>query len=170
MAPYIAGGRRANGQLGGASGGGTPRPVDANRDWQDVSAGGFSSAGVRAGRLYAWGYHLAPTVNAPAPVEMSSESGWAEVAADALHACARRAGGNLACWGWNSRGYVGDGTTTERPAPVDIAVGRRFTRVAGAMSAMYAIGEGGTLWAWGDNAGGQLGDGTAWSAAPAVLP
>ena len=40
------------------------------------------------------------------------------VTAGHLHACARRAGGAIECWGSNSEGQLGDGTTTDSNVPV----------------------------------------------------
>jgi alpha-tubulin suppressor-like RCC1 family protein len=39
-----------------------------------------------------------------------------ELAAGDFHTCARGASG-LRCWGWNSRGQLGDGTLTESYVP-----------------------------------------------------
>ena len=77
------------------------------------------------------------------------------------HTCASRGDGVLHCWGDNSQGQLGDGTTTEQhlnPVPVLSAV----TGVSAGQDHTCAIieDEGGSLLCWGWNDGGQLGDGT----------
>jgi len=46
------------------------------------------------------------------------------------HTCALDDGGALYCWGENSDGQLGDGTTTRRATPVRIASDQRFQSVA----------------------------------------
>lgn len=75
------------------------------------------------------------------------------------HRCAI-AGGALWCWGLNTGGQLGDGTTTSRwtPGPVT-GLDQNVTRVSGGIGHTCAIVSGG-LQCWGDNATGALGDGT----------
>lgn len=83
------------------------------------------------------------------------------------HACAVRGDGRALCWGENSAGQIGDGTSTARRAPVlgqatdlvDVAAGMRFT---------CGVHADGTISCWGANQDGQLGDrSTATRATPA---
>ncbi|MCZ7534734.1 MAG: RCC1 domain-containing protein [Acidimicrobiia bacterium] len=45
---------------------------------------------------------------------------WARVSAGRYHSCALRASGALWCWGYNGKGQLGDGTTTNRPSPTRV--------------------------------------------------
>jgi alpha-tubulin suppressor-like RCC1 family protein len=69
--------------------------------------------------------------------------------------------GTLWCWGINSRGEIGDGTTTERTTPVQVtSLGSAVASVSSGKDHTCAILTNGTLWCWGYNEWGQLGDGT----------
>lgn len=80
--------------------------------------------------------------------------------------CAATEGGTARCWGLNSSGEIGDGTTTTRLLPVNV----RNSNDSGALSGVEAISAGGnyacakmaggTAFCWGNNGQGRLGDGT----------
>lgn len=83
-----------------------------------------------------------------------------EVAAGISHTCALRRSGEVACWGINFFGQLGDGTKnrTSRPVAVqglDDAIG-----IAAGTSFVCAVRRDETAVCWGANYSGQLGDGT----------
>jgi alpha-tubulin suppressor-like RCC1 family protein len=82
------------------------------------------------------------------------------------HFCAVRTTGALWCWGKNTDGQLGDGTTSERPIPVQV-VGpggtstlTNVTAVDGGESHTCVVRSDGSAWCWGRNDKGQLGDNT----------
>jgi alpha-tubulin suppressor-like RCC1 family protein len=88
-----------------------------------------------------------------------------QIEAGSLHTCARRASGQVLCWGSNASGEIGDGTRGLQESPrrvpvpvfgvadaVDLAAGHEHT---------CALRSGGEIVCWGKNEYGQLGDGTA---------
>lgn len=84
-------------------------------------------------------------------------SGATAIAAGNLHSCAAAVGG-VKCWGRNSEGQLGDGSTTLRYAPVDVVnFGGPAIGVAAGISHSCALTSGGGVKCWGS---GFLGDGT----------
>ncbi|PKN47211.1 MAG: hypothetical protein CVU59_03645 [Deltaproteobacteria bacterium HGW-Deltaproteobacteria-17] len=99
---------------------------------------------------------------------------WVKVEGSYLHHCALDSAGGFWCWGTNTYGQLGDGTTTNRDRP---------TRVLGPSGMGYltdvvdfntsdghtcAKQSSGALWCWGFNNYGQLGDGTTNNASTPV--
>ncbi len=73
--------------------------------------------------------------------------------------------GQIAGWGSNSFGQLGDNTTTQRNVPVladrgGVLAGKTVTAIAAGVAHSLARLSDGTLAAWGSNASGVLGDGT----------
>lgn len=89
---------------------------------------------------------------------------WAEngsIAAGGFHTCALTTNGAVRCWGDNSSGELGVGTTTQRPAPVQVSgLGSGMQAVAAKGAYTCALTAMGTVRCWGDNSHGQLGDGS----------
>ncbi|MFT4185715.1 MAG: hypothetical protein QM613_00550, partial [Micrococcaceae bacterium] len=153
-----------------------PRAVSASYDWAQITAGHSCSAGILTdGSLYSWGLNdlgqlgLGNTTNKNSPQRVGSSLGvsWMQVSMQYWHALALTTDGALYAWGNNSKGQIGDNTTTNRTSPISITVSdvtswQYVSAGAGSsgVSHSLAIAENGDLYAWGNNSSGQLGDGT----------
>ncbi len=82
------------------------------------------------------------------------------------HTCARLADSTVRCWGYNSHGQIGDGTTTNRPTPYDPGVAG-VVHVAVGQTHTCALINDGTVRCWGANESGHLGNG---GTAPTAMP
>ncbi len=75
-----------------------------------------------------------------------------------LHTCAQADTGVLKCWGDNSSGQLGDGSTVQRSTPVDVVGFAEFSAVAAGGAHTCARDSTPGLKCWGSNSSGQLGD------------
>jgi alpha-tubulin suppressor-like RCC1 family protein len=84
------------------------------------------------------------------------------IAAGGSFDCALLRTGGVKCWGSNSKGMLGDGTTTDRRTPTPVAKlgGSAMAISAGFTYACALLAPSRMLRCWGENETGQLGDGT----------
>jgi alpha-tubulin suppressor-like RCC1 family protein len=138
-----------------------------------------SCALIQGGRVTCWGDNSvsqhgrggggepAPGKVRPAPPKpLASVRGLkdaAEIALGEAHACARLTSGGVRCWGDNTQGQLGDGTTKSKPAPAEIKDLTGAAALALGTAHACALLQDGTVRCWGSNAHGQLGDGTTTS-------
>ena len=78
------------------------------------------------------------------------------------HICALTARGTAYCWGRNTDGQLGDGTTIHSGAngPQMVVGGHRFASITGGEDHTCALTTRGAAYCWGYNDSGRLGDGT----------
>jgi len=79
------------------------------------------------------------------------------------HTCAILDDGSVSCWGSNSYGELGDGTTTDQNSPTQtssLGTGRTAVAISSGAFHTCAIIDDGSVSCWGRNNDGQLGDGT----------
>ncbi len=96
--------------------------------------------------------------------------GFASISAGSFHACGIKSDSTAYCWGWNSRGQLGDSSNTQRTTPVPVRVQPQFGFMTG--REFHSCG---LVWrtpaCWGSNDHGELGLGNLSSANfPMVLP
>ncbi|MCG3113837.1 MAG: hypothetical protein MCM46_18690 [Candidatus Manganitrophus sp. SB1] len=91
---------------------------------------------------------------------MSGISTATAVAAGGSHNCARLSGSTLNCWGLNSSGQIGNGTTNNALTPAVVSGINTATAIAAGGNHSCAALSNGAVNCWGNNSSGQLGNGT----------
>ncbi len=137
-----------------------------------------SCALLKTGEVRCWGYNthgnLGRGTSSSAEVVPAAVVGITDAVALSSrynHACVVRAGGAVACWGYNYSGAVGGSASPAFPhgvlSPRPVSGVASAVAVATGAQMSCAVLQGGGVTCWGDNAQGQLGDGTT---VPHVTP
>lgn len=165
-------GQLGNGAMGGTSGAPVPT-IDGFTDWTEIMGSSWTHCGLRAnGRAYCWGGNAngqvgdGTTSNRHTATEVSGlHTDWKSISLGAEAACGLRGTGNAWCWGFNTYGQLGDGTTTNRTTPVQVS--GAFTDWAAIDTNPGSVNyntcglrKNGNFYCWGGNNAGQVGDGT----------
>src|SRR6266851_5772709 len=117
----------------------TPVPVAGGYTFSAVSAGGGHICGVTTSRAaYCWGYNgtgelgTGLTTSSSTPVAVLGGHTFSAVSATGFeHTCGVTTDGTAYCWGDNSWGELGSGTTTNSSTPVPVLGGHTFVTVSG---------------------------------------
>lgn len=165
-------GTNVNGELGDGSSSNRNSPVDVvglTSGVSTVSSGESHTCAITtAGGALCWGKNsdgqlgdgTTSTRNAPTQVS-GLTSGVSAIAAGRFHTCAVLSTGALKCWGYNSSGQLGDGTTSTRNTPVDIpGLSSGVSQVTVGESHTCVLTTSGAVKCWGNNTYGQLGNGS----------
>jgi alpha-tubulin suppressor-like RCC1 family protein len=148
----------------------TPVAIAGLADVRAISIGVFHGCAiVGSGAVKCWGVNafgelgngsgsLLTTVITP--VTVTGISNAVALSTGQAYSCALLADKTVKCWGRNSSGQLGDGSTTDRSTPVAVQGLTDAVSVSGSVLHTCALRTGGALSCWGDNFEGQLGDGT----------
>ena len=162
-------GSNEHGQLGDGSVGGTvtdPVPVTGGQRFEEIGVGLAHACGLAlTGRVWCWGSNAGGQLGAGSaepgggsPREVAGGTTYTSLAVGAGHACALTTGGTIHCWGGNSLGAVGDGTSESKAMPTAIAVNQTFAAVyAVDYSRTCALTASGEAYCWGSGNEGSLG-------------
>src|SRR5437763_1481762 len=90
----------------------------------------------------------------------ASPSGPATVSGGFYHTCALMRDGTAQCWGKNTDGQLGNGTTKGSNTPVPVTGISNAAAVVAGWFHSCALMPDGTVQCWGNNSFGQLGNGT----------
>ena len=157
-----------------------PTRVRTSLKFTEVVTGAEHSCGLTgAGEIWCWGYNWAGQLGdgtfsnrRPLPVRVQSPAGvrFSDVSAGANHTCGGTAGGDWYCWGLNSGGQLGDGTTFSAPTPVLTAGGTDFAQVVAGEGHSCGLTSAGEAFCWGTADLGGLGDGRVVGSQPQLTP
>jgi alpha-tubulin suppressor-like RCC1 family protein len=161
------------GQIGDGTSANRLAPVQVfgmEQGFAAVSAGSNHTCAITLGDVArCWGYNSTAGVLGSGSNVMSSytpvridDGGVLSVHAGDAHACALTTSGGVVCWGDNSSGQLGNGSTSTNSAlPVDVSgLGGDVIQVTSGYQHSCAVTAGGAVKCWGANSQGQLGDGT----------
>lgn len=159
-----------------------PVPVVTGLRWVSITAGGAHTCGLTPGReAYCWGSNAygqlgigtagpetcgsSPAVHScsTAPVPVATTLRWASITGGVGRTCGLTQGGDAYCWGLNSDGQLGNGSTANSFIPVAVSGGLSFIAVAAGELHTCGLTTSGAVYCWGGNDSGQLGDGSTTS-------
>ena len=103
---------------------------------------------------------LAEATSTSFAISRSIPLSFASVSASSGHSCGVTAANDAYCWGVNSWGHLGDGTTATRSTPTLVTGGLSFASVSVGGGHSCGVTVQGAAYCWGENVQGQLGDGT----------
>ncbi len=143
-------------------------PVAGGFRFTAITAGSAHTCGLVAFSAYCWGdggngkLGVGNTTDYPSPQLVGSGLRFVAISAGQDHTCAITDGdGALFCWGRNSSGQLGDGTTTGRLIPQRvIATNVRFTQLSVGAAHTCAVDDQNRAWCFGANGAGRLGFGS----------
>ena len=146
----------------------TPTPVSGGLRFQEISAGGSHSCGITTDDVaYCWGSSFEGQLGngtifmgSSTPSAVSGGLRFATISAGDEHTCGVTTADVAYCWGRNSDGRLGDGTTDARTIPTPVSGTLSLGQISAGGFHSCGVTVTGTAYCWGENFGGQLGDGT----------
>jgi alpha-tubulin suppressor-like RCC1 family protein len=136
-----------------------------------IATGLTTSCEIRSGNAYCWGDNSTGTLgdnsiaNSSVPVAVYTGGALAgltltQISVGSDFACALSSAGSAYCWGVNSSGQLGNGTTVSSNAPVLVSGGLTFTQIDTGATFACALTNAGAAWCWGNDGQDQLGNTT----------
>jgi alpha-tubulin suppressor-like RCC1 family protein len=146
-----------------------PTPVYGGTLFASLTIGWRHACGrTPTGGTFCWGRNNFGQVAAPnglleqlTPTAILSFAGAVTtLSAGFIHSCRTVETGATECWGDNTYGQLGDGTTTRAYSPVPSAAGLSLQQIASGGNHTCGMTRTNELYCWGYNVAGQLGNGT----------
>ncbi len=147
----------------------TPVTVAGDRRYRQLRAGAAHVCAVTLGEVsFCWGNNLfrqlGATLTAPArsSVPLRVQTGhriFRRLIPGGTHTCGLTADGVAYCWGNNSSGQLGTGTTGQSMPLALVRGGHHFSQLSAGQDHTCGVADG-KAYCWGANDEGELGDGT----------
>jgi len=145
----------------------TPVLVGTDTDWVSIAYGFQFGLAIKAdGGLYVWGEggkgQLGLGVKADSvelPLQLGSETDWAEITTGYEHSVAVKSDGTLWAWGEGSSYRTGLNSTADVLVPTQVGTDTNWAEVSAGESHNAALKTDGTLWTFGNNGSGECGQG-----------
>lgn len=143
-----------------------PTQVGTNSDWASVDISSEHTCGVRSDfTLWCWGSNLYGQLGLGdrssghyTPIQVGTDTDWAQVSLGYDHTCATRTDNTLWCWGHNIEGQVGLGKGRKIwTSPTQVGGSDWAVINASKTYSTCGVRTDHTLWCWGGNYAGQLG-------------
>ena len=167
---------------GSGSGGGSGAPLTGVAA---ISAGiDFACALMMDGTVRCWGEdddgQLGGMVNDPSlrcgsttcsgAVAVAGATGGLAIASGLAGSCLLQTPGTVECWGDNTNGQLGNGSTTSSDSPVPVTGLANATAISAGDQTMCALEAGGGVVCWGAGVLGQIGDDSIMNALTPTAP
>lgn len=143
-----------------------PGPINSPGTWTQISMGATHACGIKSdGSAWCWG-SLGGTNSlgdgtsndSYSPVPINQTGPWAEISTGDSHTCAIKVDQTLWCWGSNTYGALGIGSTTSQNTPRNVT--GSWAKIASGNGNTCGIKTDGSAWCWGSNSSGNVADGT----------
>ena len=147
-------------------------PANPSSEWPQnfISVGSDSQSGTTCGVTssgagYCWGSNGSGQLGtgtvgdrSHVPIAIGGGHIWKIIAPGSSHVCGIRTDDVAMCWGSNSDGQLGDGTTNDSATPVAVSGGHSFASIDGGGANTCGITTAGLLYCWGSNHVYQIGN------------
>lgn len=144
-----------------------PADVRGGHPFASVSAYGHTCGVTTTGAAYCWGSNSVGQGGVGrqegpflSPERVAGDHNFVQIAAGGDHTCAVTSAGQAYCWGGNSSGQLGIGSTVSQAlAPTLVVGGLTFKSVTAGVDFSCGVTTSGAAYCWGTDHSGQLGDG-----------
>lgn len=147
----------------------TPQLVAGQHHFMSLSVGSDYACGLTlSGEVFCWGYNWGGQLGIgtsdenphATPEPVAGNLTFSALGAGAGATCAITPAGVAYCWGSNSTGALGNGTTDDSYVPVKVEGNLTFVSIGSGNGSACGITSNGDVYCWGYNQYGELGNGT----------